>query len=253
MRKYQLIGTNGEIYTLSYIGVNHTANNEINKDNLSSYNKEFDNNDEVCLDDSRHCIIGNISEAYKILKEEIISKRPINIVDYSECVQRTIMRYFGDYSHVKRRLSYFPTDKEIEQNEKEIGLVSNLAHKNAALSIERAMTAQNLLMEIGIKSVFKVSGVIINDKPDIHAYNLLNHDGKYYLFDVTIPTVNNDKLSPLICELPKDVYDIISNPNSDIGIEVKVSYFNPLSGEECEVIYDAGRKDIYQIEKSYHK
>lgn len=252
MRKYQITSSNGEIYTMSHIGVNHTANGLFIGGNISSYNKEFDNEDEVCLesglDDIRYCKIGDIRETYKILKEEILSKRPHNVEDYSECVQRTINRYFGDFSKVKTRLSYYPC----EDDNKEIGKVSDLAHKNAAMCVERAMVAQNLLMEIGIKSTFKMSGVIINGNVDAHAYNIISHDGKYYIFDVTIPTIRNDRLSPLICEIPKEVYDKIIKPNQDIGISVEVSHYNPLQKKDYNIIYDAGRKDIYEKE-SYTK
>ena len=251
MRKYPIVSSNGEVFNASNIGVNHTAVGTFIGGMASSYNKEFDNEDEVCLEsglgDIRYCKIGDIKEAYQILKEEIIAKKPHNIDDYAECVQKTVMRYFGDFSNIKNRLSFFPSEEDINGNI-EIGKVSDLAHKNAAMCVERAMLAQNLLMEIGINSFFKASGVIINGKLDAHAYNLVNHDGKCYIFDVTIPTIRSDKISPLVSEIPQEVFDKLSKPNQDIGISVELDHFNPLQNKEYSVTYDAGRKEVYQVE-----
>ena len=115
------------------------------------------------------------------------------------------------------------------------------------------MLSQNLLIELGIKSIYKASGTIIDGKECVHAYNLISHDGKYYIFDATIPTVDNDKLSPIICEIPEDVFDILSNPNGNIGISVEVTHLNPLINADCNITYDAGREDIYKQSKVYTK
>lgn len=257
MRKYQMTRANGELFTVSHIGVNHTATNSIIGGTASSYDKSFDELDEVSLEngigDIAYCTIGNIKEAYIILKEEIKAKQPSNIFKYAECVQNTVLRYFGDFSKTSKRLSYFPSDEDVYYNSKKMGCVSDLAHKNAAMCVERAMLSQNLLIELGIKSIYKASGVIINGKPDVHAFNLISHGGKYYIFDATIPTVREAKISPIICEIPKEVFDKLSKPNSDIGISVETEHFNPLQNKDYSIIYDAGREDIYNTKKSFTK
>ena len=257
MRKYPIVSSNGEIYNVNHIGANHTAVGSTIGGNASSYGKAFDSLDEVCLEsgmgDIRHCVIGDIKEAYIILREEIRAKQPRSILDYALCVQNTILKYFGDYSSVKKRLSFFPSDEDIEYDGKEMGKVSDLAHKNAAMCVERAMLAQNLLIEIGIKSIYKISGVIVNGKPDAHAYNLVSHDGKYYIFDATIPTINMDKISPIICEISKEVFDKLSKPNCDIGVSVSIEHFNPLQNKDYSITYDAGRDESYVPEKPITK
>ncbi len=248
MKKYPLLN-NGNTFYASYIGVNHTAINTVISNHASSYDKEFDNSDYVCIESGigeiRHCTIGDISEAYKILKNEIVTKNPQNLEEYCVCVEETVLKYFGDFTNVKDRLSYFPSEEDIELFGIKMGCISDIAHKNAAMCIERAMLSHNLLLEIGIKSIFKASGVILNGKPDAHAYNLINHDGKYYLFDATIPTVRNDQISPLICEIPKEVFDKISRPESEYGISIPVSHYNPLQSRDYEITYDAKRSETY--------
>ena len=256
MRKYQIKDENGKIKTVNYIGLNHKADGTVISDVASSYNRDFDNNDLVCIDsersDSRHCTIGNIHEAYLYLREEISSKEPHVLSEYAECIEQAIFRYFGNYFYAKKRLSYFPTDAEVEKGKKR-GMVSDLSHKNIALCTERAMLSQNLLISIGFNSIFKASGAIINGKMKPHAYNLVFHDDKYYIFDSTIPTLIDNRVNPIICEIPKEVYEKMINPSSNIGYSVNVCYIDSLTNTECDITYDAGRDMIYKKEKGHTK
>ena len=217
MRLYSKLLDDGEtIVYLGHIGCNHNAIGLSFGGMISSYPEAFDEEDEVTLesglDDMRHCTIGNVKEAYEILKKILQKRKPSNLEEYSLCVQETILKYFGDYSNIKERLSFYPTDDDID-DEIKMGKVSDLAHKNAAMCVERAMLSQNLLKLLGIDSIYKMSGMIVNGKPDAHAYNLIHDNDKYYLFDATIPTLKNDEISPLIAEIPKDVYDKILKMN----------------------------------------
>lgn len=257
MKKYPITLPNGEVINASHIGVNHTIDDNVIGTNASSYSRDFDNDDEVCIEIGvkgiRYAKIGDIKEAYKLLRNEIITKTLRNIDGYSECVYNVVSRYFGNFKEANKHNNYFPTDEEIAYNNKTIGKVSDLAYKNMALSFERAMLAQNLLMEIGIKSTFKASPVIINDKVQDYAFNIVSHDKKHYIFDTTIPTVNNDKVSPLICEIPNEVYEKLIKANSDIGYSVDVTHYSPLQNMDYHIVYDAGREDVYKVDKSYTK
>ena len=257
MRTYPITLSNGDTINVSHIGINHTASGITISNNASTYNREFDNNDEVCIDADansiRYCIIGDIKEAYQILRNEIFAKKPQSIYEYTLCIENTIVRCFGDFSKSKNRLFSFPTEKDVISGKKNIGKVSDLFHKNMAFGVERAMLAQNLLIETGIKSTFKASSTIVNDKLINHAYNLISQDGKFYIFDATFPSIINDKVCPLICEIPEEVYNKISNPNSDIGISVNVTHFNPLQNMEYNITYDAEREEVYNKGKTYTK
>ena len=251
MRKYPITDRFDKEYYAHHIGVNYNNGLQIGG-NASSYSEKFDNEDEVNIEtgigDIRHGVIGNIKEAYEILKRHLEDARPSNIYEYSECVQKTILDYFGDYSNINERLSYFP-DEEMVDLGASMGKVSDLAHKNAAMCIERAMVSQNLLKDLGFDVTFKVSGVIVNGKIEAHAYNLLSYNDKYYLFDATIPTIRDDEISPIICEIPKEFYEKIKNPSSDIGASIHVTHYNPLMGKEYDITYDSKRKDLYEVER----
>ena len=256
MRGYPIKTSTGEVWKLHAIGCNHTANNYCYGGIISSYDKPFDNEDHVYLenglDDIRSCTIGDVKDAYEILKEVISTYKPKTLEDYAFCVQEVIIRYFGDYQNIKSRLSFFPTLDDLDLGV-EMGKVSDLAHKNAAMCVERAMLSQNLLHLLGIKAIYKISGVVINGKIDIHAFNLIEFKGKYYIFDATIPTLKDEKISPLICEIPKEVFDKISSPLQDVGESVQVIHYNPLQNKDYDIIYDAGRKEIYKVLKQQVK
>ena len=248
MKKYP-ITIDGKNYNVSYIGVNHLASGEYINGNASSYNKDFEMDDVVFisgdLGDLKYCKIGNIMESYHVLKEELNNMEPRDIYEYSYCVGNAILNYFGNFSNVKNRKLYLPSD-----DDKQVGLVSNLAYKNAATSIERAMLAQNFLIDVGLKSIYKVSGAIINGEECVHAYNLISHNGKCYIFDATIPTLREIKTNPIICEIPKDVFDKLSSPNPKDGCSVLINHYNPFEEKDYEIVYDAGREETYTIEKS---
>lgn len=252
MRKYLMRLEDGTEYKVNHIGGNHNADGVTFGGVMSSYRQPFDNLDEVNMEngicDIRHCIIGDIKEAYTFLKKDIVATNPRDLYEYAECVQNAILNYFGNYSNISNRLSYFPTDDEIKDG-KEMGKVSDLAHKNAAKCVERAMVAHNLLFEIGLDTTFKSSGVIVNGKEDAHSYNLIKYADKYYLFDATIPTLRNGKTSPIICEIPKEVYEKITSPYSNIGESILVTHYNPLQQEDYEIVYDAGRDELYEVKE----
>ena len=255
MRKYLTVDKFGKEYYMRHIGVNY-ANGASYGGIASSYSEKFDNEDEVNIEsgigDIRYAVIGNIKEAYEILKKYLEKEKPSTIYEYSECVEKTILDYFSDYSNTNKRLSFFPDEETVIEGAS-MGKVSGLAHKNAAMCIERAMTSQNLLKDLGFDVTFKISGVIVNGKPDAHAYNLLSYNNKYYLFDATIPTIRDDKISPIIGEIPKDIYEKIKNPSSDIGASIHVIHYNPLMNKEYDITYDSARKDIYEVERQLSK
>ena len=244
MRKYPIESNSGKIDYYNYIGVNHDASGVKTDGVISAYNKLFDNLDEILLENKKICTLGDIKEAYQLLKNEIVAKGSCNLYQYAECIQRAVSNYFSDYSNSKNKKGYVKINNEDNKYQ-----ISDLAHKNIASSVDKAVVAQNLLMEIGINSSFKISGVMINGKEDIHAYNLISFDKKFYIFDTDIPSFNNNRINPIICEIPTEVYYWIANPTSNIGYSVHVNHYNPLTNLETDIIYDAGRDFIYNIDK----
>lgn len=245
----------GSLYRVQNIGLHHTATGMYCGGFTSSYSEKLENDDEVNIEsgigDIRMAIVGDIREAYEILKQIIMERQPSTFFEKCECVMETVTKYFGDYSNIKNRLSFFPDEDMVYDHKIQHGSLADIAHKNAAICVERSMLSQNLLKTIGIDTTLKIAGFINNDgKPDGHAFNVVNDHGKYYIFDSTQPTLREGIISPIVAEIPKDVYDAIIEPRSYDGISVRVSHYNPLMNKDYDVIYDAGWKRTYDARNS---
>jgi len=240
-------------YKGKYIGCNHTDFAKFGGIN-SSFNGTF-SNEEVLVESGMYyvpCVIGNISDAYQILKDELYIIKPTNIFQLSECIFNTVQKYFGNYENISQRMNFYHDIDEIDYG-MEMGKVSNLKGQNAAMCVERAMLSQNLLTSLGINSFYKASGINKDAQPEVHAYNIIEYKEKYYIFDTAIPTLIDNKVNPLICEIPKEVYEEIISPQQDIGYSVAVNHYNPLMNKQVSIIYDSKRDKIYNSENSKTK
>ena len=190
------------------------------------------------------CVIGDVSDAYVLLKNKLEGININNFEDISACIYEVVDEYFGGIKNINTRSSYYKS-LDFIKNDNDIGRVSNLKGKGAAMCVERAMLSQNLLNMLGIKSFYKCSGIKNNDKLEVHSYNLVEHNDKYYVFDTSIPTIINDKINPLVASIPKDVYDMLSSPNQRIGYSVRVTHYNSIRNRDVEITYDYNRENIY--------
>lgn len=266
MGKYQVKLEDGKTVNMSYIGVNHSIDGEFYNDIISSYKGYFTNNDVIIITDPklplRCATVGNINLAYQLLRNELDSKMPRDAEGYMACVQRAIELYFGPYAKdKKKRLLNYPTEEEIKNSGAERGTISKLGGKNPPLNLavspERAVVAQNLLMSCStdVTTCFKMSTTTINGKDRVHAYNLVHEtlNDKYYICDFAIPTLRNGEISPIVCEIPLEVYEQIISPLPNIGYSVEVDYHNPVNKKNYIITYDAGRDKIYKIDQELTK
>jgi hypothetical protein len=151
-------------YVAKYIGANH-----IHGTWLGGIESSFDGvfqDEQVLIGsglDYTPCIIGDISDIYVMFGKNVAERQPHTFEDYAICMMKTIQEYFGDYSNIDERMNNYPDTDYIEDGIP-IGKVSNLKGMNAAMCVERAMVAQNLLRLLGIKSFYKCSGILKNDK-----------------------------------------------------------------------------------------
>ncbi len=194
------------------------------------------------------CVIGDISSIYMMLGKNVAERQPHTFEDYCVCIMKTIQEYFGDYSNVDIRMDNYP-DEDFIADGVPIGKVSDLRGKNAAMCVERAMIAQNLLKLLGITSYYKSSGILKDGNKEVHSYNLVEHQGKYYVFDATIPTVKDDEISPIVAEIPEEVFNELVQVRTREGISVEVTHFNPLRDTDVTIVYDAGRNKKYDASK----
>lgn len=228
------------------IGANFT-HGTIHGGYLSSFNGSFNDESigiESGIGDIVNATIGNIKEAYELLKSKINNIDNTNIYEISQIVLETIDEYFNGFSNIESRMNYYyPEDFEESKNNK----ISNLKGQGAAMCVERAALAQNLLTSIGINSFFKTSGIIKNDNKEVHSYNLIEYKGKYYIFDASMPNLINGQVNPLIAEINKESFDLLSSPISDLGISVTVSHYNPYRDIDVTITYDSYREKQIEV------
>ena len=231
-----------------YIGVNH-----INGIMFGGIDSSFNNifkDEEILVEagmDYIPCQVGDINEVYDILKKNLNEKKPRNFHDLSNLIFETVQSYFGNYSNINERMKNYHDIDEIDYLNLEIGKVSNLKGKNAAMCVERAIVVQNILKTLGYNSYYKASGIVKDGKIEAHAYNLVENNGEYYIFDTAIPTIDNGKISPIVANIPKEVFDKMKSPNSAIGYSVMVSHFNPLRNTKVSITYDEGREYLINL------
>lgn len=206
------------------------------------------------LIDFRYVQLGDVKDAYNILESKLSGLNNIKFEDYMRCIAETVQEYYGDYSNVSSRLENYPDEDEVEMFSKERGKASDLQGKNAAMCVERAMLSQNLLKYIseklpGLESYFKETGIEIQreeDKPkrEVHAFNLVSYNEKYYIFDSTIPKGMKENLQPLVAELPEHVFtSLVESPR--VGYAVEIEHVSALTGKKMHYILD------YRAESKY--
>lgn len=199
---------------------------------------------QIGLGDIINTKIGDITDAYELLKSKISSVDIDDIFDLTSAVLETVNEYFNGFSDIDSRMSYYYTlDDDESQNNK----ISNLKGSGAAMCVERSALAQNLLKSLGINSIFKTSTIIKNGNNECHSYNLIEFNDKYYIFDASIPSLIDDKINPLVAEIDKDTFTLLSTPIYDFGISTTVSHYNPYRDMDVTITYDSSREKQIEV------
>ena len=214
---------------------------------LSSFNGSFSDEKigiENGIGDIVNAKIGNIKDCYELLKLKVKDIDSNDIYALSLAVLETVDEYFGGIKNIESRMNYYyPIDFEESKDNK----ISNLKGTGAAMCVERAAVAQNLLISLGINSFYKSSGILKDNKKEVHSYNLIEYKDKYYIFDTSIPNFINGQISPLIAEINKEDFYLLSSPISDMGVSVAVSHYNPYRDTDVSIIYDSCRKKHIEV------
>lgn len=209
--------------------------------------------------DFRFVQLGDVKDAYDILENKLSNSEKNEFEDFMKYIAETIQEYFGDYSNISNRLNNYPDEDDLELFSIERGKASDLQGKNAAACVERAMLSQNLLKYIsekvpGLESYFKETGIEIQrdeDKPkrEAHAFNLVSYNGKYYIFDSTIPKGTKDNLQPLVAEIPEQVFtSMVESPRE--GYAVELEHVSALTGKKMHYTLDYKAKSKYKANDS---
>jgi hypothetical protein len=167
--------------------------------------------------------MGDCFEAYEILIRRLQQLDTVSFENVMKEVYATTADFFGsvDKVDINEREKYYAHLGDISMT----GKVSDLKGRNLAACVERAALSQNLLKFLGYDSVFKQSQITNGDKNELHAYNLVAYNGKYYIFDATIPRVNeNGEVTPIITEIPKEAFDTLSIPRAKDDVSIKTEH-----------------------------
>ena len=189
--------------------------------------------------------LGDVNDAYKLLRSKLEGKDVNNLVELSCVVIDTVHEYFNGFANIDKRMEYY-VDEDFPESEN--NRISNLKGSGAAMCVERAALAHNLLCLLGVKSIYKCSGIIKNGNNEVHAYNLIEFNGKYYIFDATMPNLVEGNICPIICEIDKETFDLLSNPLSEVGCSVTTSHYNPYRSIDVNITYDSKRKKQVEVD-----
>lgn len=229
------------------IGANFT-NGTVHGGCLSSFSDSFGEEligIETGLGDIVNAKIGDVKDAYELLITKINGIDNTNIFELSRAVLETVDEYFNGLDNINNRMNYYYS---VDYEESKDNKISNLKGTGAAMCVERSALAQNLLKSIGISSYFKTSGILKNGNKEVHSYNLIEFNNNYYIFDSSIPSLIDGKINPLIAEIDKDTFSLLSAPISDIGISTTVSHYNPYRNTDVTITYDSGRKRQIEVD-----
>ena len=190
-------------------------------------------------------VVDECEEALELLSTILKEKNPQTFEEKCECVMEAINGFFGDIRDGSLRYDYY-LDNGCESK------LSSFAHKNMAACAERAVLSHILLGIMGIKSTIKISSFLDKDGKRVqHVYNLVEDDGRYFIFDATQPTLNGEKISPLVAEISEESYKDMHDPKNIIGLHV--SHFNPMAGRDYDVVYNYCASEIREAMKPKQK
>lgn len=133
------------------IGSNFT-NGIIRGGYLSSFNGSFEEEliaIETGLGDVVDAKIGEIKDVYALLESKLNGIDYPDIYELSRIVLETVNEFFGGFANIGERMYYYPNDFAESKDNK----ISNLKGTGAAMCVERASLAQNLLRYLGINII----------------------------------------------------------------------------------------------------
>ena len=191
--------------------------------------------------DEVNLTMGDCTEAYKTLIRRIQKLENVDFENMMKEIYMTTKDFFGGIEKVdaeERKYFYLHLGDMGEE-----GKVSDLKGRNIAACVERAALSQNLLKFLGFDSVYKVSQVTNGDSTEVHAYNLVSYEGKYYIFDSTIPSIDEKgEVTPIITEISKEEFEKLSDSMHQDDVSVKTE-FDSVRGHR-KIHYNSWSKNV---------
>lgn len=191
--------------------------------------------------DEVNLTMGDCTEAYISLIKRIQKLDDLSFDSIMKAVYMATKDFFGGIENVdgEKRKKYYLHLGDMGKE----GKVSDLKGKNIAACVERAALSQNLLHLLGIDSVYKTSQVKNAESTEVHAYNLVAYEGKYYIFDATIPRIDEKgEITPIITEISKEDFEKLSHPLHEDDVSVKTE-FDSVRGHR-KIHYNSWSKNV---------
>ncbi len=187
--------------------------------------------------------VDDCQEAYENLIWKIQKQDITSFEDIMKTVYSVVNDYFGGIEKVdpKERERYYHNLGDLEKD----AILSDFKGKNLAACTERAALSQNLLQFLGFNSVFK-SSIITNSKgkEEAHDYNLVEFDGKYYLYDATIPLKEkNGNVTPIISEISKEVFEKLSHSYKEDDVAIRTEHDSGRGYKR--IVYNSWSENVY--------
>lgn len=192
---------------------------------------------------------GNLDDVYETTLDKIKKKDNLNFEEITKLVYQTITDYFGKGHDIQKRLELLPD----EDSEEIVGVakLTDFKGQNAAMCVERALLSQNIFKLIGVNSTLKLSQITFNGDIDGHAYNILRYKDKFYIYDSSIPTIDEKgEVLPLVKEISEKEYVEIIKENRKDGCKIETNYFAPTKNQNVQMIYDSMSPSIEELENN---
>lgn len=125
-----------------------------------------------------------------------------NAENLCKLVQKTVFDYYGTGrpNDIYRTFVY----RNAYNKETDVSVKSFCGTGNS-MCLERASLAHNYFLLLGVQDTLVSSDIIINGEKDLHTFNVVEIDGKKYIFDLVCSKILNEKMpNPIMKNLSED-------------------------------------------------
>ena len=160
--------------------------------------------------------VDNTCDIFKEFAQNVQKNKLDSINDVLKAVSQTIFEYVGGLEvqgNLSDRLSHLQND--------EVGRLSSFKGSKNAWCMERAVMAHQIFSMLGMESELVISPIWLDEKKrkdgsmrtEQHAFNLIRHNGKTYLFDATLIDFSKsfEEQTSIVEVLPSETFDSLQN------------------------------------------
>ena len=199
------------------------------------------------VDDIQYYYVDNTCEVFENFANKVQQSKTNSIEELLKYVSSTIFEYIGGIEvdgNINDRLSHL--------QEGENSKLSSFKGSKNAWCMERAVMAHQIFSMLGIESELVISPIWLDEKKkkdgtmktEQHAFNLIRHKGKTYLFDSTLIDFSKsfDEQTSIVEVLPSDVFDTLE--------DIPTRIFKGKNGQERKCVYNPKNNQPYIIGES---